>query len=282
MLKTLKLFARHHFTDRPFSGPEHESHFKIERLSFSLSNFNKQLKSLGARELASVDYQNKKYPIYCLDFLSDQPNAKKLFIVAGTHGNEQGGLLGIQQILNHLAKNRTNNSVSVRIVAMHNPVGCDKFSRYNGQGVDVNRDFKRQQTTETQAVAKAFDEFKPDFGVSLHEGPQAGVFLYTNKYCDYMITKSILDNFSQANVQLATKSYLRNTLAQAGVFPVKGFFGGLLKIWTGTFGYEGFGQFCTRMGIPSIVIETSWSTKAESQRTYAHYTLFTTLLNELS
>ena len=54
MFKTLKLFARHHFTDRPFDGPVNEPHFKIEQLSFSLEKLNKHLKSLGAKELARV------------------------------------------------------------------------------------------------------------------------------------------------------------------------------------------------------------------------------------
>ncbi len=281
MLKTLKLFARHHFTDRPFDGPVPDPHFKIEHLDFDLVKFNKQLISLQAKQLAHVTYQNKKYPIYCLDFLSKKPSAKRLFIVAGTHGNEQGGLLGVQKIINYLAKHNSNIPVSVRIVAAHNPVGCDYISRYNGEGIDVNRDFKRQKTVETQAVVKAFNEFSPDFGVSLHEGPQSGVFLYTNKYCDSSTVSSVLNGLSRAGVLLATKSYLRNTLKEPGWFPVKGIFGSLQRIWSVTFGFEAFGQFCTRLCVPSIVIETSWTTKEESQRTNAHYILFTALLKEL-
>jgi hypothetical protein len=282
MLKTLKLFARHHFTDRPFDGPEPEPHFKIERLNFNLEKLNDQLKSLGAKLLTNdVEYRNKKYPVYCLDFLSKKPNAKKLFVLAGTHGNEQGGLLGAQQIIDYLIANGVPDSVSVRIVAAHNPVGCDYFSRYNADGIDVNRDFKRQRTIETQVAAKAFDEFNPDFGISLHEGPQNGAFLYTNKYCRDTTVKNVLSELSQAGIYLSTKSYLRNTLSQPGWFPVKGIFGGLLKTWARAFGYEGFGQFCTRKHVPGIVIETSWSIKEETQRTKAHYTLFTALLKEL-
>lgn len=282
MFKTLKLFARHHLTDKPYNGPVTDTHFKIEKLKFGLAELNNQMVSLGAKKLAMVNYKNKNYPIYCLDFISSQPGSKKLFVVAGTHGNEQGGLLGIQHIISYLEKHSQLHKVSVRIVATHNPVGCEYFSRYNGQGVDVNRDFRIQKTLETQAVVNAFNDFKPDFGLSLHEGPQDGVFLYTNKYCEDGSIDIILANLERSEIQLATKSYLRNNLAQPGRFPVNGTFGGLLKLWTGIFGYEAFGQFCTRMATPCIVIETPWNTKDESQRAAAHLILFKTLIVELN
>lgn len=280
MLKTLKLFARHHFTDNPFNGPAPEPHFKIERLNFDLKDFNKRLRRLGAAQLAVIPYKDEEYPIYCLDFISKNPDAKKLFILAGTHGNEQGGLLGTERILSYSEKN--DPLVSVRIVAAHNPVGCTYFSRYNSQGLDLNRDFKKLKTVETRAAVRAFEDFKPDFGISLHEGPQDGAFLYTNKYCEDPVVKSILSELNNSGIQLAHKSYLRNTLSEAGWFPVKGIFGSLLKVWTGAFGYEGFGQFCTRKSTPNIVIETSWSSKEETQRAQAHYILFTSLIKELN
>lgn len=211
MLETFELFARHHFTDNPFNGPVLEPHFKIKRLDFDLDTFNERLKKLGASQLRRIEYKDWSYPIYCLDFISSRPDAKKLFILAGTHGNEQAGLLGVEEIINHAEKNVL--PLSIRIVAAHNPVGCAYFSRYNGEGRDVNRDFKRLQSPETRTVVKAFEEFSPDFGITLHEGPQDGVFLYANKYCDDSIVKDILNELGNANIQLASKSYLRNTLA---------------------------------------------------------------------
>lgn len=132
-------------------------------------------------------------PIFHADFLSDRKASKKVLVMSLIHGDEkEAGQLG-RFWLERLAKIDARNSW--RIIPIANPDGVNNNTRTNGNGVDLNRNFpttdwekdaikyweKYAQKSprrnpgasagsepETKCYLKHFEDFKPDFVVSIH------------------------------------------------------------------------------------------------------------------
>jgi hypothetical protein len=274
LIQKLRAFARHHFTDHPHDGPEQETLLRsITRLSFDIDTHYARIKSLGPNFKTSVietiEYKGTKYPIYAIDFQPDA-SGERLLILAGSHGNEEAGLLATEQYLQFLADSPKSTNLAIRIITPHNPVGSAYFSRYNGQGFDMNRDFYKQATVETKAVVKSFQQFKPTIALSLHEGPQEdGAFFFTNQHVRDDLVKPLLTSLSSQGIALAQKSYFGNKLGIPGYFPATGLFLLLMKLWKLLFKFQGFGQYCAVQKVPALVMETPWSTNESEQRVNA-------------
>ena len=70
--------------------------------------------------------------------------------------------------LNEL-RNSIFNSCTLYILPMVNPDGAQVFSRRNAQGIDINRDFKKQQSPEGRILVEICDHIKPQYGFNLHD-----------------------------------------------------------------------------------------------------------------
>jgi predicted deacylase len=57
---------------------------------------------------------------------------------------------------------------TLSIIPLLNPDGAERISRFNAQGIDVNRDALRLATPEGRALRRAVETLKPEFGFNLH------------------------------------------------------------------------------------------------------------------
>lgn len=146
-------------------------------------------------------------PIYYFDFNAKDKNAKRILTLSLIHGDEgQSGSVSRAWIA-RLAKISPRNSW--RVIPVANPDGLKLTTRMNSHGVDINRNFPtddwlntalplwKSQTKsdprrypgpssasekETRCLIKQFEEFKPDFIISVHtplgvldfDGPKVG------------------------------------------------------------------------------------------------------------
>lgn len=53
-------------------------------------------------------------------------------------------------------------------IPMLNPDGAEAVQRFNAQGIDINRDWRRQATPEGRALLRAAKTLQPQFGFNLH------------------------------------------------------------------------------------------------------------------
>jgi hypothetical protein len=53
-------------------------------------------------------------------------------------------------------------------IPMLNPDGAELVQRFNAQGIDINRDWRRLATPEGRALLRAAKSLKPEFGFNLH------------------------------------------------------------------------------------------------------------------
>lgn len=244
---------------------------EIVPLGFDLKAHYQYMASLGDRfdvsVLETIEHEGQEYPIYAADF---QPDAggERLYVLSGSHGNEEAGLLAVERYLEGLAEaDKDATDVAIRVVTPHNPVGAAMFSRYNGDGYDVNRDFSNQKTAETRAVIKSLDDFRPTAAITMHEGPQeVGSFFFSNPHVRQDMIGAVVDDLDANGIDLATKSYFGNRLKHPGQFPATGTFriiGRLLEKMTG---FAAFESYCERIGVPAMVMETPWSSAESLQR----------------
>jgi hypothetical protein len=132
-------------------------------------------------------------PIYHLDRLGTDKNPKKIFAKALIHGDENLSGSVARAWMLRLQKIDPRNTW--RVIPVTNPDGWKRNTRTNAKGVDLNRNFptknwakealeywkKRMKSDprrypgpdaeseiETKCLIKHFDEFKPDFLISVH------------------------------------------------------------------------------------------------------------------
>ncbi|MEQ8846310.1 M14 family zinc carboxypeptidase [Botrimarina sp.] len=92
------------------------------------------------------------------------------------HGDEPTHTTALLNLLRLLTRadgsgERLRRGLTVGVVTPLNPDGAEHKTRHNAQGIDVNRDFRRFATAESQALRSAFEGFTPDYAFNLHNQP---------------------------------------------------------------------------------------------------------------
>ncbi|MDW8310132.1 MAG: M14 family metallocarboxypeptidase [Verrucomicrobiales bacterium] len=105
------------------------------------------------------------------------PEAPCIYLSAGIHGDEPAGPLALLELLR---ENLWPTGFSFRVCPCLNPPGFALNRRENDAGVDLNRDYRRLQTSEVRAHVEWL-RHQPPFGLCLclHEDWEAkGFYVY--------------------------------------------------------------------------------------------------------
>lgn len=109
-------------------------------------------------------------PIYRLDLPSHNPDAQKVLITSGVHGNEPFGVTATLEVIEKLLYDRSLRSqYHFVFFPMINPAGLKRGLRRTLNNQDINRSFKAGK--ETQVVRMLKEELrgeKFDLGLDLH------------------------------------------------------------------------------------------------------------------
>ena len=110
-------------------------------------------------------------PIYKLSFGSGK---KRVLIWSQMHGNESSGTRAMFDVLNFIdSKNLTAEKILSEItfdfIPMLNPDGANVNTRRNAVGIDINRDFLAQQSTEIHVLLKQVEIGNYDVLFNLHD-----------------------------------------------------------------------------------------------------------------
>lgn len=272
--KEVYLFLKHYVTARPAAGPQQaDESLGVVDLGLDLDRFYRELLSFEQdfqfKKLLDVDYKDKKFPVYEINI--NRGGTKKLFVLSGTHGNEQAGILVIPKFLEEIKNGKVDlGDTSIRIITPHNPVGAKYFSRFSEQGFDLNRDLKLLQTQANQVVIRSLEDFQPDLTVSHHEGPQDGAFVFVNPLVEERFVDQCLKYMKDAGVKLATHSYMKNKLKKSGYFRIEGLATFFVKVQSKILEIESFGINMINRSIPNLTLETNWQSDDPKERTEVH------------
>ncbi|HJL19025.1 MAG TPA: DUF2817 domain-containing protein [Sandaracinaceae bacterium LLY-WYZ-13_1] len=282
--KDLRLFAKYHLKRRVVTYPAPETELGIVPLGFDLDAYAASLRALDGERyavstLAELDYRGRPHPV--LRIATRNAGApRRLLVLAGVHGNEHAGLLAVPDILARLA-GAPVPSVELVVVTPVNPVGAAELSRYNAEGYDINRDFERFFTPEARLVRDVFDERRPDFLVSLHEGPQDATFAFANRHVDAALAERLLERLRSGGTVLADRDYFGLTLDPPGYAPLSRAAWAVSWLWAATLGMKATNVFADDRGVPELTLESSWRLPDRASRVRAHVDLVLGVLDEL-
>lgn len=277
--RDIRLFTKYHLKRRVFDHPARETELGVVSLGFELESYVEQLEAFGDRfeveRLGEVRYGGRTHPI--LRVASPPGPRRTLLVLAGVHGNEHAGLLAVPEIL----ERHDAESVRLVVVTPVNPVGAAELSRYNGDGYDINRDFARFDTVEAQLVRDVIERERPDFIVSLHEGPQDATFMFANRHVEPRLADRLLAAIEAGGTTLAEEDYLGRTLTPPGLAPTSTM-GWLLGLaWSKGLEMMTTGMYADARRIPELTLESSWRLTDRDARVRAHVDLVGALLAEL-
>ena len=277
--RDLRLFAKYHLKRRVYDHPARETELGVVSLDFDLDAYVARLEGFADRfdvePFGEVSYRGRAHPI--MRVASRAPAAKTVLVLAGVHGNEHAGLLAVPEIL----ERHSASDARLVVVTPVNPVGAAELSRYNGQGYDINRDFVRFDTLEARRVRAAIELDRPDFIVSLHEGPQDRTFMFANRHVEARLASRLLAAMEAGGTDLATSDYLGRTLTPPGLAPT-GTAGWLLGwLWARSLSMMTTGMYADDRAIPELTLESSWRLDDPAARVRAHVDLVGALLAEL-
>jgi len=285
-LEDVRLFAKHHLYRRVVDHPAKDAELGVVPLGYEKDAYEARLRSYDGKyrveERAVFSYQGARHTVFSIASGTGAAN-QRILVLAGVHGNEHAGILAIPDLLDAFDARRTElPNVELLVLSPVNPIGAACFSRYNGEGYDINRDFARFETHEARAVRVAFEDFRPTFVVALHEGPQDATFMFTNAEVDGALAERLLSALEAGGTVLATHDYFGRKLVPKGLAASSRVSEWLVKLWAGGLGMMTTNAYASREGIPEITLESSWRSEDRAARLRAHVDLVMALATELS
>jgi len=103
---------------------------------------------------------------------SEDPEAVRIWIMSGLHGDEPGGWEGVMHLMNRLqepAYRAWLSKVRIALLPMANPDGCNALSRLASNGLDLNRDQTKLLAPESVLWKTAYNAFQPEVALDMHE-----------------------------------------------------------------------------------------------------------------
>jgi hypothetical protein len=128
--------------------------------------------SAGRLKVEKFDESNEGRPIY-LATLGTGP--RRILLWSQMHGDEPTHTAVMLDLFSYLlqmpAKPQAAEILAgctLMFIPMLNPDGAEAVIRYNAQGIDINRDWRRLASPEGRALLRAAKTLKPQFGFNLH------------------------------------------------------------------------------------------------------------------
>jgi hypothetical protein len=270
----VRAFVRLHLKQRAYDWPAPDEGLGVVPLGYEPEAFEQAIRSFADRydvvEEARVTYRDTSRPILSVSSREAGDATTRLLVVSGIHGNEQAGILCIPEILERWDR---EGPVALRVLTPVNAVGAAELSRFNADGYDVNRDFVRFRTAEAQVVRRAFDGFRPDFVLSLHEGPQDAAFMFANRHVDGALARRMLAALAAGGTTLAEKDYFGLRLRPPGLSASTPVQRAVVGVWGATLKMAAVNEFAARRGLPELTLESGWRSPDRAARVRAHVDL---------
>lgn len=174
------------------------------------------------------------------------------------HGDEPTATAALMDLLNLLAGGQQagwldswQDKITLRLIPMLNPDGAAAGSRFNSMGIDINRDAKALQTVEGQLLMQAATEFKPDFGLNLHDQNRFYAVGDSNKPATISL---LAPAFNEAKDIDAARKRAMQLIGEMRDLMARELPGYLAK-YDDTFSWRSFGDTFAGMGISTVLIE---------------------------
>lgn len=134
------------------------------------SDIEKCLKKIPNSICSVIGYSVENRPIHCLRIGS---GPKKVLMWSQMHGNESTTTKALFDCVNlFLTNSEFPNTIlescTLLIIPILNPDGAERYTRFNANEVDLNRDAQDLSQPESRVLRNVFNDFKPDYCFNLH------------------------------------------------------------------------------------------------------------------
>ena len=129
--------------------------------------FHEALEGYWERSLLCTTSNNNQVFTYSW---GDGPT--KILIWSQMHGNEPSGTFALWNLMKRLKATEMDalkQQISLIIIPILNPDGTEAFTRFNAQGIDLNRDAKRKSSPEMSAFFELIEKENPSWAFNLHD-----------------------------------------------------------------------------------------------------------------
>lgn len=285
-LAEIRQFAKYHLVRRVHDHPARETELDVVPLGYEPDAFEKAVRAFDGRfdvrEEARVSYRGASRPILSVASHGCASARRRLLVLSGVHGNEQAGIVCVPEILARYEAAGLGTDVGLYVLTPVNPVGAAELSRFNAEGYDINRDFVRFYTEEARVVRRTFDALRPDFVLSLHEGPQDAAFMFANQHVPAELAARLLAALEAGGTVLAKTDYFGARLRPPGLSPSTPAGRLVLRLWAGALGMMATNAYSGDRGIPELTLESSWRNPDRDVRVRAHVDLTLAVCAELA
>ena len=189
--------------------------------------------------------------------LGDGPT--KVMMWSQMHGDENTATAALMDFLsftlapeNDQWRSDWMQRITLKVIPMVNPDGAAVQTRFNAQGIDLNRDAKALRTLEGQVLMNAAKSFKPEFGFNLHDQNAYYAAGKMGKPATISVLAPAYNDARDINESRGNAMKLTAQLAQT----VNAHIDGHLGKYNDSYSYRSFGDTFSEMGISTILIES--------------------------
>ena len=184
---------------------------------------------------------------------------KNILFWSQMHGDEPSATPALLDIADYLLANSDHpisrsilETYTLLMIPMLNPDGAEVYERFNGQGIDINRDALQLATPEGRLLKRIRDEHEPMLGFNLHDQDRMTTVGNTGR----LATNSVLAVAGDAKNTL-TRGRLRSKRACAAIVEALApFIPGCLARYDEAWDPLAFGDNITAWGTPVVLIES--------------------------
>lgn len=128
------------------------------------------LTTLPKNWVTHIGHSVKKKPVYRIT-IGQGPI--KILMWSQMHGNESTTTKALFDYFNFLQADTSVgkyvlSKCTLSVIPILNPDGAEDYTRFNANGIDLNRDAQHLSQPESNILKSEFDSFKPDFCFNLH------------------------------------------------------------------------------------------------------------------
>jgi hypothetical protein len=165
----------------------------------------------GARELGRVG----EYPVFAVE-QGEDPGRPTALLIGGTHGDEPAGPAAVLAFCRRGA-GPWLEAFNFLALPCLNPHGYARNTRHNGQDVDINWAYQRDDVPEIQVVRQLVAGRRFAFAVDFHEDWESpGFYLYELRRNGEPIGPQLMERVSQI-CPLNTEPVIEGQRARGGV-----------------------------------------------------------------
>ncbi|AZQ44170.1 M14 family zinc carboxypeptidase [Nonlabens ponticola] len=193
----------------------------------------------------------------------------KILAWSQMHGNESSSTRAIIKLLQDADLVEILKNVRLYIIPVLNPDGADAWTRFNANGVDLNRDAVDLTQPESDILREAIDFFEPDVAFNLHG--QRSIYGTTNSSLPAQM--SFLSPAADKGKSITPARIKSMAVINAILGTVGNKIPASIARYGDDFNINCIGDYCQSLGIPTVLFESGHAGNDYSRDAVTDYTL---------